>query len=96
MAEVYPQKDQQEKDAQSDRRERTVGVYKRKQKSPFGVKRIGIIVLLIVAVLIVIFLVFRTRTDTFSEWTPSKMIVTTESSNMNRLIVAWFQPTQGN
>jgi hypothetical protein len=96
MAEVYPQQDPKEKGAQSDKRERTVGVYERKQKSPFGVKRIGIIILLIVAVLIMIFLVFRTRTDTFSGWTPSKMIVTTESSDMNRLIVAGFHSSHRN
>jgi hypothetical protein len=87
MAKVYPQQDQKEKGAKSDKRERTVGVYERKKKSPFGQKRIGIIVLLIVAVLIVIFLVYRTRTDTFSGWTPAKTIVATESSDMSRLIV---------
>jgi cytoskeletal protein RodZ len=96
MAEVYPQRDQKEKGRQSDKRERTVGVYKRKQKSPFGVKRIGIIVLLIVAVLIMIFFVFRNRTDTFSGWTPPKMIVTSESSDMNRLVDAGFQSNHGN
>jgi cytoskeletal protein RodZ len=91
MAEVYPH--QKEKGAKSDKRERTVGVYKRDQKSLFGRKRIGIIVLLIVAVLILIFLVYRTRADKFSGWNTSKMLVTTESSGMNRLIVAGFQPS---
>jgi cytoskeletal protein RodZ len=88
MAEVYPQQDQKENGATSEKKERTVGVYKRKEKSLLGGKRLGIIVLLIVAVLIVIFLVFRTRTNTFSEWTPSSIIVTTESSDMSQLIVS--------
>jgi putative exporter of polyketide antibiotics len=93
MAEVYPQQDQKEKGATSDKRERTVGVYKRKKKSLFGVKRIGIIVLLIVAVLIVIYFITRTRTDTVSGWTPSKIIVNTESSDMSQLIVSQFRPS---